>query len=102
MPALGVRQSAVIQNLKHYIEYVRMRFFYLVKENDGIRPVPDKLGQLPAFFVPDITRRRADYFGRRNAVPYIPTCPLVSKIFVIEHKLRQSFGQFGLAHARRT
>ena len=72
-------------------------FSILVKKNDGIRPVPDKLGQLSSLFVPDITRRRADYFG--HAVPFHIFGHIYSYqgLFVIEHKLRHGFGQLGLA-----
>ena len=63
--------------------------------------MPDKLGQLPAFFVPDIARRRADYFGHGVPFHIFGHINSYQRLFVIEHKLRQSFGQFGLAHARR-
>ena len=52
----GIGESAVIQNLKHYIKHIRMRFFNFIKQHHGIRPAADNFGQLSAFFVAHITR----------------------------------------------
>src|SRR5688572_32828032 len=55
--AFRVRQSAVIQNLKQHIEYVRMRLFDLVKKNHSVRPATNGFRKLTAFLVSDIDRK---------------------------------------------
>jgi hypothetical protein len=55
-----VRQPPVVENLEQYMEYIRMRFLDLIEQHHRVRFSPHSLGQLPAFVVPDITRRRAN------------------------------------------
>ena len=44
----GIRDTAVIQNLKQNIEYIRMCFLYLIEEDNGVRFPADCLSQLTA------------------------------------------------------
>ena len=46
-PTLPVRQPAIIENLQHHVEDVRMRLLDLIEQNHRIRPPPNRLGQLP-------------------------------------------------------
>src|SRR5690242_14657517 len=57
---LTVRQSAVIEDLQERIEYVVMRFFDFIEQDDRIRPAPHSLGELSAFVVAYVARRRAN------------------------------------------
>ena len=55
--ALAVGQSAVIENLQHHIEDVRMRLFNLIEQNHRIGLSPNGLGQSAALFVADVSGR---------------------------------------------
>jgi hypothetical protein len=55
-----LRQPPVVEYLQHHVENVRMSFLNLVKQHYAVRPAPDGFGQLPAFLITDISRRRSD------------------------------------------
>src|SRR3546814_4115266 len=46
--ALAVSQAAVIQHLQQYIEYIRVRFFDLVQQNNAIGLASHGLGKIAA------------------------------------------------------
>ncbi len=62
-PAFGIRQPAVIENLQQDIEYFRVRFLNLVKEDNRVRAMTHHFCQIASFVIADIARRRADEFG---------------------------------------
>src|SRR5437773_1862974 len=55
-----VRQRSVFEHLQQNIEDVRMSLLDFIQQDDGVRRPADALGQLTAFFVAHIPRRRAD------------------------------------------
>src|SRR2546430_4034708 len=46
-----ISQAAIVENLQQDIENIGMRFFDLIKENDCVWTVSNRLSQLPAFLV---------------------------------------------------
>ena len=101
VPPLRVGQPPGVQNLEHHVENFRVRFFNLIKQNHGVRPVADYLRQLPAFLITHIARRRADEFGNGVALHVFGHIHADQGFFVVEQKLGQSARQLGLAHAGR-
>src|SRR5208283_4531821 len=61
--ALGVGESAIVEDLQEDVEDVGMGLLDLVEEDDGIRPAADGLGELAALVVADVARRRSDEAG---------------------------------------
>ncbi len=57
---LAIGQPSVVQKLQQDVEHVAMRLLDFIKENHAIRPAADGFGQLAAFFVTDVSRRRAN------------------------------------------
>ena len=57
---LRIGDATVVEHLQQHVEHVRMRLLDFVEQNHRVRLPPHGLGQLPAFIVTDITRRRAD------------------------------------------
>ena len=58
-----VGQTAVVEHLKEYVEYLGVRLFYLIEQNNGVWAVTHKFREPAAFVVTDITRRRTYHFG---------------------------------------
>src|SRR5690606_16837564 len=53
----AVRHAAVFQNLEEQVHDIRVRFFDLIKEHNGVGATPDSLTELAAFFVSHISGR---------------------------------------------
>lgn len=49
-----VSQAAVLKDLKHHVEDIRMRLLNLIEQHHSVGPPPDSLCQLPALIVADI------------------------------------------------
>ncbi len=58
--ALRVRQAAIVHDLQQDVEDIGMRLLDFIEQHDRIRPTTNGFGQLAAFVVADISRRRAD------------------------------------------
>ena len=74
-----------------------MRLFDLVKQHHLIGPPPHCLGQHPALLIADIAGRRADQPGDRVLLHEFRHVDPDHCSRIVEHELRQSLGQFGLA-----
>ena len=59
-PPLRVGDAAIIEHLQQNVEYIRMRLFDFVEEDDRIRLPADRLRQLAAFFITNVTGRSTD------------------------------------------
>ena len=51
---LGVGEAAILQDLEHHVEDVRVGLLDLIKEDHCVRPPPDRLCQLTALVVAHI------------------------------------------------
>ena len=58
--ALVVGQTTVVEHLEQYVEHVWMRLLYLVEQHHRIWLPPDRLGQLSALVIADVSRRSAN------------------------------------------
>ena len=56
---MRIRNLTVIQNLQQHIQYIGMRLFNLVKQNDRIGLAEYLFRQLSGLVIADIARRRA-------------------------------------------
>ena len=59
-PSLGVRDPAVVQHLKEYIEDIRMGFLHLIKKHNTIRFPADCFRQLATLIIAHISWRSTD------------------------------------------
>jgi hypothetical protein len=53
-PPLGVGQAAVVEDLEQHVEDIRMRLLDLVKEQHGVGPPPNGLGELARLLITDV------------------------------------------------
>ena len=98
----GIRDTAVIQNLKQNIEYIRMCFLYLIEEDNRIRFPADCLSQLTALIVADISRRCSDQAGYRVLLHVLTHIDTDHVVLVIEQSLGQSLCQLSLTNTSRS
>ena len=100
-PPLSVREPTVIEHLQQHVEDVVMRLFDLIKQHHAVRPAPDRFAELAAFFVADISGRRAD--EPRDGVLFHVFAHVDAhhRIFVVKQKFRECASQLGLANAGR-
>ena len=78
-----------------------MRLLDLVEEHDGERLAPHGLGELAAFFVTDIARRRADEPADGVLLHVLRHVELDERLFVAEQELGERLGQLGLPDTGR-
>ncbi len=58
--ARGIRERSFVEDLQEQRLHVAVRFFEFVKKHDRMRPCANAVGELGAFAVADVARRRAD------------------------------------------
>src|SRR5208337_1340236 len=58
--ALAIGEAAVVENLQQDIEHIRMRLLDFVEQDYRIGPAADLLGELAAFIVAHVARRRSN------------------------------------------
>ena len=97
---LTIGHAPVVEHLQQHIEYVRMRFFDFIEQNHRVRLATHGFGQIAAFFITHIARRRADQSRDRMLFHELGHINADQMIFGIEQKFRQRFAQFSFAYAR--
>src|SRR5882762_9144690 len=78
-----------------------MGLFDLIKENYRIWTAPHRFRQLPALFVTDVSRRRANQTSHRVLLHVLGHVYANHRPLVVEHEFSQRASKFSLAHARR-
>ena len=58
--ALGIGDTAVIQNLQQHIQHIGVSLFDLIEENHRVRTAADLFRQLSSFVIAHIAGRRTD------------------------------------------
>ena len=100
--ALRVGQTPVFEHLQQQVEDVGMRFLDLVEQHDRVRTAAHGFGQLTAFFVADVSRRRADQTRDRVLLHVLRHVDADHRLFVVEQELGDAARDFGLADAGRS
>ena len=100
--AFVIRQSAIIEYLQQDVEDVRVCLLNLIKQYHRVGLAAYGLGQLTAFIVTYISRRRSDQTRYAVLLLILTHVDTRHHRFVIKEELCQGFGQFGLTHTRCT
>ena len=100
--ACGICNTAVIQHLKQYIEYIRVSLLHLVKQHYRIRFPAHSLCQLAAFIIAHISWRRSDQTGYRMLLHVLTHINTDHIVLIIKQRLCQSLGQLCFSHAGRS
>ena len=86
---------------KQHVENVVVRLFDLVEEQHAVRPAAHGFGELAAFFVADITGRRADQPRDGVLLHVFAHVDANHVVLAVEEQLSQRAGQLGFADAGR-
>src|SRR3989304_4125841 len=78
-----------------------MGLLNLVEKDDRIGFAPHGFRELPALFLPDISRRRADEAGDRMLLHILRHIDADEVVLGIKQCLSQSLGEFSLPDTRR-
>ena len=100
-PPLPVRDPAVVEHLQQNVEDIVVRLLDFVEKNHRIRLAPNGFGELPAFFVTDVSGRRADQARDRVFLHVFAHVDADHGVLVVEQKFRQRARQFGFPDAGR-
>ena len=99
VPALGVGNVAIVQNLEHDVEHVGMGLLNLVEEDHAIGLAPHLLSELPGLVVAHVARGRADDAAHGKLLHKFGHVQPDEGLGGVEHVHGQLLDQFGLAHA---
>jgi hypothetical protein len=99
--SLGVRESAVVEDLQQDVEDIRVGLLDLVEEQDRVGPAPDLLGQLAGLLVADVPRRSANEAGDRVSFLKLAHVEADHQVLVAEEDIGQRPRELGLADTRR-
>jgi hypothetical protein len=87
--------------LEQDVKHVWMCFFYLVEKDDRVGSASDGFGELTSLLVADVAWRRSDEFGDIVTVHIFGHVESDHRFLIIEKKLCQTLGEFGLTDSRR-
>ncbi|CAM2150949.1 hypothetical protein PT2222_250042 [Paraburkholderia tropica] len=99
--ALAIGHAAVVEHLQQHVEHIRVRLLDFVEQDHAIRLAAHGLGQITAFLVTDVARRRADQTRDAVLLHEFAHVDADEVILRIEQETRERLAQLGLAHARR-
>jgi len=98
---MAVGQAAVFEHLQQHIEDVWMGLLYLVHQHHRIRFATHRFGQVTAFFVTDVARRRTDQARNGVLLHELGHVDADHRLLGIEEELGQRLAKLGLAHPGR-
>ena len=98
---MTVCDTSVVKNLQHNIEHVRMCLFDLVKEDNAVRLAANRFGQLSAFIIANVSRRRSKQTGYRVFLHILGHVDTDHVFFRVKESTCKRFRQFGLADTGR-
>ena len=100
--SLVIGQPSVVQYLKQDVEHVGVCLLDFIEEHHRIRFPPHGFGQLSAFIIAYVARRRSNQTGDGMLFLILAHVDTRHQGFIIKQVFRQSFRQLGLTYTRRT
>ena len=95
-PSLPVGEPAVLEQLQQHVEDIGVRLLDLVEQQHAVRPAPDRLGELAAFLVADVARRRTDQSRDRVLLHVLAHVEADHRALVVEEQLGKRTRQLRL------
>ena len=96
-----IGEASFFEDLQQEIHHIGVRFFHFVEENDAIGAPAHLLGELSAFFIADIARRRSGHAADGEFFHVFRHVDLDQRVFAAEQVRCEQAGQVGFAHAGR-
>ena len=92
---------AVLEHLQQDVEQIRVRLLDLVEQHDRVRVALHLFGELPAFFVPDVSGRRSNQLRDRVLLHVLGHVEADQRVVAAEQEVGERPRQLRLADARR-
>ena len=99
--SLRIGEASVVEQLQQNIEHIGMRLLDFVEQDHGVRTATHGLGELAAFFVAHVTRRRADEPRHGMLLHVLRHVDAHHRVFVVEQEFSERLGGLRLAHTGR-
>ena len=96
---MRIRNAAFVENLQQDVHNIRVCFFDLIEEQNGIRAAAHLFGELTGFIVADIARGRADDLRDRVLFHELRHIEADERLRGIEQLFRKHAHKLGLAGA---
>ncbi len=100
-PALAVGEATVVEHLQQDVVDVRVCLLDLVEQQHAVGLAPHLLGELTAFVVTDIARRRAHQPRHGMAFAIFRHVDAQQGVLIAVDRFGQCLGELGLAHPGR-
>ena len=99
--SLTVSDTSIVENLKQYVEHIRMRLLNLIEQHNAVRMTSHRLGQLTALVISDVSGRRSDQSRHTELLHVLSHINTHKVMLIVKQALRQSLRELRLADARR-
>ena len=100
-PAKAVRQMPFFHDLQQHVVDIEVSLFDFVQQHDRIRSAPNLLGQLPALFEADVSRRCPDQPADVVFFHVLAHVDLDQCVLITEHEFCECLGEQRLADSGR-
>ena len=100
--SLGIGNTAIIQYLQKYIEYIRMCLLNLIEKYNAVRFPTNGFCQLSALLVSNISRRSSDQSGYRVFLHVLAHVDTNHILLIIEKSLCKGFGKLCFTNTGRS
>ena len=101
-PALRIRNTSVIQDLKQHVKDIRVSLLDLIEKNYRIRFTPYSFCQLATFFISDISGRCSDESGHGELLHVLTHINSDHVVLIIKERLCQRLGKLCLTNTGRS
>ena len=95
----AVCQLTVVQGLQKQIEHVRVGFFNLVQQHNGVGATAYLFSELSSFFVADVARRRSNQPRHGKLLHVLGHVDADQRFFRVKHERGKHLGQLRFANA---
>ena len=100
-PALGIRDTSIIQDLQKYVKHVRMGLLHFVKQHHAVWFAAHGLCQLSSLVVSNVSWRRSDKTRHGMLLHVLAHINPNYVGLVVKQRLGKGFGQLRLTYTGR-
>ena len=99
---VAIGQTTFVEHLQQHVEHVAVSLFYLVEKHDGVGLAAHLFGELSAFLISHVSRRRTHKARGVETLGVLTHVYAYQGILRTEHLLGKFLCKISLAHTRRT
>ena len=98
--ALPIGDTAVIEDLQHHVEHIRVGFLHLVEQDHGVGPTTHRFGELATGLIAHVAGRCPDQTAHGVLLHVLRHVDANHGVIAVEQPVGEGFGEFRLAHTR--